>query len=251
MEVNTKFEDPGITITDNYDKITEWDTTGTFYPTFNDGFANKLGSYEIIYTVMDASGNTATVKRTIIVEDKTAPVVTMLGEPSVNVCRWAVYTDPGIEYSDNFDKKSDLKVTEEGSFTKHRTMFGGRYNLRFKVEDKSGNVTYSEWRSIDVLEPNEGECVTGIKDNDEAGNYVNVYPNPNSGKFTVNIDMPKTEQVKITFANLLGQQIGVIAEGMMSDNTISVDFSNQPSGVYLLNIQTATQHIVKRVVVNK
>jgi PKD repeat protein len=251
MDVNTMFAEPGVIITDNFDNITSWDTSGTFFATFANGFADKLGSYTLIYTVADQSGNEATVTRTINVVDRIAPTVTMLGEPTINVCRWAVYTDPGLDISDNFNAKGDLKVTEEGSFTKHRTMFAGRYNLRFKVEDKSGNVTYSAWRSIDVLEPNEGECVTAIKDNDDAGKYVNVYPNPNNGSFTVKINMPKTEQVKITFTNLVGQQIGVVAEGMMSNNTTSVDFSNQPSGVYLLNIQTATQQIVKRVVVTK
>jgi hypothetical protein len=81
--------------------------------------------------------------------------------------------------------------------------------------------------------------------------YVNVYPNPSSGKFTVKVQLPTAEQTKITVTNLVGQQVAVVAEGMMSSNTISVDLSNQASGVYMLNIQTANHNVVKRIVVSK
>jgi PKD repeat protein len=252
MEVNNQFMDPGLSINDNYDKnLTTWDTSGTFYATFPDGFADKLGSYTIVYTVTDASGNVTDVTRTVQVKDLTAPTVILLGEPGAMVCRWAEYKDAGILATDNYNKTSELTVTEEGSFTKTRTMVSGQYYLRYKVEDQSGNVTYTAWRRIDVLEPNTGMCTTGMPDNGDMSKYVNVYPNPTSGKFTVDVNLPKTEQVKVTVTNLVGQQIAVVAEGTMSANKLNVDLSNQPSGVYMLNIQTATQNIVKRIVVNR
>jgi PKD repeat protein len=251
MEVNNKFMDPGVTIADNYDKnLTNWDTTGTFYDNFSDGFANKLGTYTIIYTVSDASGNINSITRTVIVKDMTAPVVTLLGEPGAMVCRWSDYKDPGVEAKDNFNTKAELTITEEGSFTKTRTMLAGQYYLRYKVEDQSGNVTYTDWRSIIVVEPNTGGCVTGIKEN-AMDKYVNVYPNPSTGEFTVDVAMPKAEQVKITVTNLMGQEIAAVAEGTLSADKLKVDLSSQPSGVYMLNIQTSTQNIVKRIVINK
>jgi hypothetical protein len=81
--------------------------------------------------------------------------------------------------------------------------------------------------------------------------YVNIYPNPNTGRFNVAVNLPKAEQVKITVTNLVGQQIAVVAEGMMSQDILNVDLSAQSGGIYLLNIQTATQNVVKRIVVNK
>lgn len=252
MEVNTKFVDPGVTITDNYDKnLTVWDTSGTFYATFPNGFANLLGSYVITYTVSDASGNTNTVSRTVIVKDMTAPVGTLKGDLAISVCRWSNYVDAGADVSDNFDPSNKITMTPEGSFTKTWTQLEGLYSFRYKLTDQSGNVSYTDWRKILVLSPNEGGCMTGLNETSGMGKYVNVYPNPNSGKFTVKLELPKSEQVKITVTNLVGQQVAVVAEGMMNANTISVDLSAQASGVYMLNIQTATENVVKRVVINR
>jgi hypothetical protein len=57
--------------------------------------------------------------------------------------------------------------------------------------------------------------------------------------------------VKITVTNAVGQQVAVVAEGMISTDMISVDLTNQSSGIYFLNIQTATQNVVKQVVINR
>jgi parallel beta-helix repeat protein len=251
IEVKTKFMDPGVNINDNYDKNLTWDTLGTFYATFADGFASQLGSYSIVYEVTDASGNVTSVTRTVVVKDMTAPVATLKGTPAVTVCRWENYTDSGVNATDNFNTTAELKVTPEGTFTTSGTQIAGLWTLRYKVEDKSGNVTYTEWRNILVQEPGQGGCITGINEQDAMAKYVNVYPNPNSGKFNVSINMPKAEQVKITITNLVGQQIAVVTEGMISADILTVDLSMQPSGVYMLNIQTATQNVVKRIVINK
>jgi PKD repeat protein len=252
MEGKTKFIDPGVTIMDNYDKnLTDWDTSGTFYATFPDGFATTLDTFDVIYYVTDASGNAAQVTRTVIVGDRTPPVAELLGEPVITVCRWSNYQDAGYAATDNFDKTSDLIIKEEGSFTLSRTQKPGGYALRYRIEDKSGNITYTGWRTIIVLDANVGDCITGIRNPSDMSSYVNVYPNPSSGRFTVDVALPNSEQVKITVTNLVGQQIAVVAEGMMSADTYAVDLSAEPSGIYMVNIQTATQNIVKRIVINR
>jgi hypothetical protein len=252
IDVNTKFADPGVTITDNYDKnLNTWDTSGTFYATFQDGFANQLGTYSIIYKVTDASGNATTVTRTVEVKDRIAPEGALKGDLAITLCRWSVYTDAGIDITDNYDKPSDVTVTPEGSFATEGTQREGLYSLRFKLTDKSGNVSYTDWRKILVISPNEGGCQTSVNEHSGMDKYVNVYPNPNTGKFTVKVELPTSEQVKITVTNAVGQQVAEVAEGMMSKNLVSVDLTNQSSGIYFLNIQTATQNVVKQVVINR
>ncbi|MGZ5283418.1 MAG: T9SS type A sorting domain-containing protein, partial [Bacteroidia bacterium] len=76
-------------------------------------------------------------------------------------------------------------------------------------------------------------------------------PNPTTGKFTVEANLPATEQVRISVTNLLGQEVAVISNGALNTNTFSVDLSDQKAGVYMLNIVTDKHTVTKRIVVTK
>src|SRR5439155_20086103 len=97
MEVFKDYKEPGVTAYDAYDKgnirVTE---TGTFYAKFPGGKnANATGAYTIIYTATDKSGNSASVTRILKVQDRTAPVIALIGANTVTLCRWANYADAG------------------------------------------------------------------------------------------------------------------------------------------------------------
>jgi VCBS repeat-containing protein len=83
------------------------------------------------------------------------------------------------------------------------------------------------------------------------GLEVSVYPNPSNGLFTLQLDMHEQEQVKITVTNIMGQQVAVIADEILLAGTFNVDLTTEAAGVYMLNIQTAHENIVKRIVVNR
>ena len=253
MEVFTSLNDPGVNISDNYDKNLSAVTGGSFFTNFPNGTPTLLGRYTIIYTVTDAAGNKASVNRTVNVVDTEAPDAQLIGDPTATVCRWATYTDAGINVTDNYDKNADLTITQEGSIITAGTDIEGVYTLRYKVVDKSGNISYTKYRYIYVRNPNEFPCstATGISADITLDKLVNVYPNPNTGKFIVEANLPATEQVRISVMNLLGQEIAVISNGAMNVNTFSVDLSNQKAGVYMLNIVTDKQTVTKRIVVTK
>ena len=253
VEVNTMFNDPGAIVTDNNDKNLKYVVSGSFYQSFPNGVPTTLGNYTVVYTVTDAAGNIATTSRTIVVRDTKAPVITLNGEPSVNVCRWSPYTDAGYTVNDNFSPAGDITVTQEGNYIAAGTDVEGVYSLRYKAVDKSGNIGYSAWRNINVTNPYEFPCktVTGVGADVTLDKLINIYPNPNTGKFTVEANLPATEQVRISVVNLLGQEVAVISNGAMNVNTFQVDLSNQKAGVYMLNIVTDKQTVTKRVVVTK
>lgn len=250
MDVNTTFNDPGIIIIDNYDKnLMSWDTTGTFYQEFPNGYADKLGQYSINYTVKDSSGNIATVKRIVLVQDTIAPRLSLIGPDTVIVCRWDTYIDSGADIVENYSRPSEMTVVEEGDFLTHRTQIAGIFHLRYKAADKAGNTGHSAWRTIIVLEPNtNGQCVTGIKEKGSLGKHLTLYPNPTSGRVTVSLGLPTAEQVKITVTNSLGQQVAGVDEGLLNAGTYTIDLSAQSSGVYLVTIQTATLSATKKLI---
>ncbi|RYE14276.1 MAG: DUF5011 domain-containing protein, partial [Sphingobacteriales bacterium] len=251
LDVFQTLNDPGVKVTDNYDKNLTYKTSGNFYAAFPNGRATTLGSYQVIYTVTDASGNTSTITRTINVVDRIAPVLVLTGDPNVNICRWTTYNDLGVDVTDNYDKTSELVITQEGNFLTEGSKMEGIFNLRYKAVDKSGNVAYSDYRQINVRNPYEFPCATATSIGEQVSieKLVKVYPNPNAGKFTVEANLPVNEQVRISVTNLLGQEVTVISNGALDKNTFSVDLSNQNAGVYMLTISTAKQTVTKRVVI--
>jgi PKD repeat protein len=248
IDGNTTYSEPGVTVTDNHDKTIKYDITGTFYTNFFNGFANKLGTYTIVYTAEDISDNKTSVTRTIIVQDTTRPVVNLVGQPTITICRWQTYIDAGADISDNFDPNSALIIEKEGTFIPDGTQKAGLFNMRYKATDKSGNVGYSAYRGILVQEPNTGPCVTGFSDNGNLDKLITVFPNPTSGKVMVNLNLPSAEPVKITVTNSLGQRVAGMDTGLLYAGAFAIDLSTEAAGVYLINVQTATKSITKKVI---
>jgi PKD repeat protein len=249
LEVFSTYADPGVTVTDN-SGAANLVIAGSYPGNFPDGKATKLGDYTIEYTATDASGNSTTIIRNIKVVDETAPVISLKGRPGANVCRWAVYEDAGYTVSDNYDTGSDVIVTIDGDFV--NTQVEGIYNFRYKAEDKSGNVSYSDWRIINVKPAGEAGCITGINALGEGlEKSVNVYPNPSTGRFNVTVTLDGPEQVSIKVLNSLGKVIETVSEGTLITGTFPVDLSSHAAGVYLLQITAGNQTAIKRVVLSR
>lgn len=119
------YEEEGFTATDNYDG----DLTAQVVRQEQDGV--------VTYTVTDTSGNTASVKRTIVYKDVIPPTITLVNgsETTANIGR--DYADPGFFATDDCDGDLTQSVTVEGSVNGHAY---GTYTLTYRVSDSSGNV---------------------------------------------------------------------------------------------------------------
>jgi hypothetical protein len=250
IEVYTTYNDAGVTVSDNYYASAAVSKTGTYYSNFSDGKATKLGTYTIIYTAKDSSGNSASVTRFVTVVDKIAPVISLVGTPTEAVCRWSDYIDSGYTVKDNF--YATVKVDTEGTFYKEgRTNLPGLYNIRYKATDGSGNVSYSDYRYVLVRSANDELCKTGIKEGLSLDKYINVYPNPTSGQLNIKANLPAAERVTMTITNALGQTLATVSNGNLSQNSFTVDLSGQSAGMYMLNIITAHDKVTKQIMLTK
>ena len=73
-----------------------------------------VGSYNVTYNVKDEGGNSATeVVRKVMVQDTTAPVISLTGENKMNVEAGSTFVDLGATVADNVDQ--DLAVTTTGT----------------------------------------------------------------------------------------------------------------------------------------
>jgi hypothetical protein len=79
---------------------------------------------------------------------------------------------------------------------------------------------------------------------------VSIYPNPSNGVF--NIDFNNVTVSKIDVANILGQKVfSKIVDKTKSESNISIDLSNNPNGVYIINASNDKETKSYKVVLNK
>ncbi len=100
---------------------------------------------------------------------------------------------------------------------------------RLAQYDIDGTVHYTEIRTV-------------TKNN---GTGVQVVPNPNNGIFVVTNDNPGEQKSRISILNSLGQ---IVYENGSVDNVHQVDISQLASGIYYLQVHTADETVVNKIV---
>ena len=228
-QVNTQLSDLGVTASDNYDRQVSIAKSGTFYTTFADGFASDTGTYDIVYTISDASGNDSVLVRTVNVVDEIAPVISLSGAPIVQIKRWDDYTDAGYTLDDNYYDSVSITIVELTDFTSQSE---GVYYYQYKATDPSGNVAFSGTRTI-FVGPNSIDEPTG-------GVSVELYPNPVNTITTLNLELDRQQQVGVQLFNLQGQLVQSVYSGQANDMTITIDVGELASGTYLVSITGET-----------
>ena len=111
----------------------------------------KLGTYTIIYTAKDESGNEATpVERIVKVVDTKAPEFSRFvdGEGTVvSIVKGTEYIDQGVIFNDNYDGQIIVSGTGVVNYNKV-----GTYTITYKVTDSSGNESEEIVRTVRVTD---------------------------------------------------------------------------------------------------
>jgi uncharacterized repeat protein (TIGR03803 family) len=72
---------------------------------------------------------------------------------------------------------------------------------------------------------------------------VKLYPNPNSGIFTIQETEVRNQNSVVEIYNMLGEKVYLTQYSHLTTQ-ISIDLSNQPSGIYLYRLLTETGNLV-------
>ncbi len=98
----------------------------------------------------------------------------------------------------------------------------------------------------------QSELLTTGVDSKVAKGDVLVYPNPNNGLFKVELpsSLPSTpiRQQKITICNVMGQVVYISTP--LNEQSIEIDLSKQPNGIYFLKVENGEMEWNKKVVKN-
>jgi hypothetical protein len=92
--------------------------------------------------------------------------------------------------------------------------------------------------------------VNGIKENAAAlESNVNVVPNPNNGVFSLIFTLKESQDITINVINSLGQKLSSERISNISNRVVDVNLSDEPSGIYFMEVSSGAEKIVKKVVV--
>lgn len=80
---------------------------------------------------------------------------------------------------------------------------------------------------------------------------VTIFPNPNNGKFSINVMLEKPSDIEISVYNFIGQQIEIKKIEHTIGSAFETDLSSQTAGIYFIHVKTPLSHEIKKVIVNK
>ncbi|MSQ78247.1 MAG: DUF5011 domain-containing protein [Flavobacteriaceae bacterium] len=215
-EVKTTYTEPGAIVTDNHTTgITPVITGGPVNP-------NVIGSYTLTYTATDASGNTASIDRDVIVQKKTKPTVHLNGQDTVYLLVNQTYGDPGVNsISDNYYSSAQLITLLQSSstFANPATAPGTYYTWYFVTDPSSNTDTATRTFIVET---------TGIRSVNELS-PITLWPNPANDMLNIKGLSNGTNQV--TLYDAAGKQ--VLTEKIKGENG-TLNTATLAAGVYIL-----------------
>lgn len=144
LDCGTPYQELGATASDTCDKnlsvVVGGDTVNTSEP----------GSYRVTYTVQDASRNKKEASRLVVVRDKSAPVVTLLGDAEMIIECSEPYNEPGATVLDACEGDLSAAVIVGGD--RVNISQPGVYRVTYKATDTVGNTSEELVRTVRVVD---------------------------------------------------------------------------------------------------
>lgn len=121
------------------------------------------------------------------------------------------------------------------------------------------NITQTDYSATDPnyyyyfydWEVRKGGCdvSSGIDDEKYAEASIQVYPNPSSGELTISLP-GSAKATDVSIYNVVGETVYKM-DATNSNKTLNVDLSNQPNGMYFINVKTGSVVTTRRFVLAK
>ena len=106
-----------------------------------------------------------------------------------------------------------------------------KVKVLFEGHSGYGNDLYLD--NINISGP------VGISENSEENSGVNIYPNPSTGEFFLDLKSENSKNITISIFNTVGEKIKTISFAMMDiQQHISFNLGDQAKGIYFVKIET-------------
>lgn len=108
------------------------------------------------------------------------------------------------------------------------------------------NETKPVYEGVNMLVTGNEIVFLGIEESEYFGNMPFPYPNPVADKLNVLFSMKKPVQATIKILDLTGKQVHLESLGLTGQQTVTLDISDLPSGIYFLRIEAGNDLILNK-----
>ncbi|HEY5687947.1 MAG TPA: immunoglobulin-like domain-containing protein [Yeosuana sp.] len=113
------------------------------------------GEYKVTLKASNSAGASDTSEDIIVISDVGAPIITLLGDTTINIMIGGVFTDPGATALDDQDGDITANIVVGGDTVDVNT--AGTYIITYNVSDAAGNAATQRTRTVivaaDVVAP--------------------------------------------------------------------------------------------------
>jgi hypothetical protein len=120
----------------------------------------------------------------------------------------------------------------------HIGLTAGTVQLKFFYDKDTGNIAFDDFAVT--------TSVVGLP-TVNAGNHINVFPSPTSGKLSVTFSST-ADFARFTLLNIIGKEVMQVTMDHPSE-TFALNVSAMEDGIYFLRVQYNNQTFTKRIVV--
>ena len=106
-------------------------------------------AYQIAYNTIDNNGNSTTIFRYVSIIDDESPVISLIGNDTVQVPLNGTYTDLGVTVTDNYYSDTDVFVNSQLNLNTKQTGF---YLQTYTAIDPSNNKSTDLIRYVEVID---------------------------------------------------------------------------------------------------
>ena len=149
--------------------------------------------------------------------------------------------NPNTTYSYQWDNRARNQTTQTAT-----SLCSGYYEVTV-TDNVTGCI---EWFEFQVEEGANSKSGSGIANSSEMTsiiiNPLNIYPNPNNGEFKISVEN-NSEISTIDIYNLMGEKV---FNSDMNKTMNEIDISNQPKGVYFVEITIGDKIFNEKIIKN-
>lgn len=206
-----------------------------------------IGEYKITVTATDKAGNATTEVYTVNVVDTQAPEIQIIGDYSIIITDSSTCgddgifddnDDPGITATDNVEGELDIEIIYNYGDGIDCSV-EGLYFIEYIVTDAAGNVAEAG-RSVEV------DIDTSIEN--PIYDFVDIFPNPTKGMLTVEAQNLIINEIAVY--NVIGKNVLTSTKNELTTFN-KLDLSNQPEGIYMVNINTNEGSVTKKITISR
>jgi hypothetical protein len=155
-----------------------------------------------------------------------------------------------------------LEDTQTGNSVDMRDVNSYRFRFSSEGNDESGT---DERKGLTVFQPEEHNRfivtvdpyeVIEEEEKEERPGSIELrqnYPNPFNPSTNITFFLPEDRSVKVGIYNIVGQQVAMLADETLSagEHSIVWDASNNPSGIYIVQLETGNRILTRKITLIK